>query len=371
MAGGATATEAVPAPAAVSGRIPGVDLARALAIVGMLAVHVGPTDAAGTAGTLYALSHGRAAILFALVAGVGVSLLVAARSTSPTRARLTLLWRAAVLLPLGLWLQTLDHRVFVILQDYALLFVVATALIGLADRWLVTLAAASATLGSLGYLWGLVAAPDAFERQATAWGDPLGDLVHGLVLSGPYPLITWLAPFTLGMWLGRRDLHRARLRWWLTGSGAVTAAVVGLLAAALGPVGDAGTAGWGLVASAEPHSQMPLWVVGSTASACLLLGASLLLADRFPRVLWPLVATGQLAFTVYVGHLLALHREHELLTSDAVGPAAGLVLGFTVVAACLATAWRAVLRRGPLELVLRPPWSARALRRARGRHGAA
>ena len=357
-----------PAPAttggqrtAGGGRIPGIDLARALAILGMLAVHVGPTDAGGVTGRLYALPHGRAAILFGLVAGVGVSLLSGSRTTTPAQARVKLLWRALVLLPLGLWLQTLDHNVFVILQDYALLFVVAIVLIGLGDRWLLALAGTSALVGGLGYLWGRIALPEAFERRPVAWGDPIGESLHGLVLSGPYPLITWLAPFLVGMWLGRRDL-RSPMLWWrlgLVGGGlAVGARLLSMLLQAWWGV-PAEPVGWEQALLDDPHSQMPLWVLGSTGSAMLVLAASLLVADAAPRVSWPLVATGQLAFTVYVGHLLALHLAREDLTADTVGPAAGLVLGFTLAAAVLATAWRAVLPRGPLELMLHLPWLVR------------
>ena len=68
----------------------------------MLAVHVGPTDIETPIGRAYAAPHGRASILFMLVAGVGVTLFAASRRTSPADTRLTLLWRAAVLLPLGM-----------------------------------------------------------------------------------------------------------------------------------------------------------------------------------------------------------------------------------------------------------------------------
>ena len=360
-AGGAAPVDQPGTAPRVTGRIQGIDLARALAILGMLAVHVGPTDAEGIAGTLYALPHGRAAILFALVAGVGVSLLASSRTTSLLEARVTLLWRAAILLPLGLWLQTLDHSVFVILQDYALLFVVAIALVGLADRWLLVLTGLSASLGSLGYLWGLVAAPDAFVRRPVEWGEPAMELAHRLVLSGPYPLITWLAPFLVGMWIGRREL-RSPLLWWRLGLVGGAVAVVARLVATLLQAwwgAPADPVGWDHVLLDDPHSQMPLWVVGSTGSAVLVLGVSLVVADATRRLVWPLVAAGQLAFTVYVGHLLALHRFPDGLTADTVGPATALVLGFTVVAAAFATAWRAVLPRGPLELVLHLPWLTR------------
>ena len=347
-------------------RIQGIDLARALAILGMLAVHIGPTDIEGLAGTLYALPHGRAAILFGLVAGVGVSLLVASRTTSGLEARIKLLWRAAILLPLGLWLQHLDHNVFVILQDYALLFLVAIALIGLSDRGLLALAGLSASLGSLGYLWGLIAAPEAFERRPVEWGEPAVELLHRLVLSGPYPLITWLAPFLLGMWIGRRDLRDPRWWWRLGLLGGVVMIAARLASVVLqGWVGEpVDPVGWDQVVSDDPHSQMPLWVVGSTASAVFVLGLSLIVADALRRLVWPLVAVGQLAFTVYVGHLLVLHGWWDELTGDTVGEAAWLVLAFTVVAAGFSVTWRALLSRGPLEFVLHLPWVGRRTREA-------
>jgi uncharacterized membrane protein YeiB len=338
-------------------RIPGIDLARALAILGMLMVHVGPTDAEGVTGTLYGLSHGRAAILFGLLAGVGVSLLASSRSTSPTQARLRLAWRAAVLLPLGLGLQLLDHGVFVILQDYSLLFLVGALVIGLGDRWVLVLAGASWLAGSVGYLWGQIAWPKAFVRDAAAWGDPGGELLHRLVLSGPYPLITWSAPFLAGVWLGRRDLRSRGVRLGLIVAGALTMVAARLVSWGLVVVaGDPGEGpGWGRLVLDEAHSQMPLWLLGATGSAVLLLGLCLWLGDAAGRWVWPLVAVGQLAFTVYVGHLLALHLERDALTTDEPGAAMVLVLGFTVAAMVLATAWRAVLPRGPLEVVLHLP----------------
>lgn len=336
-------------------RIAGVDLARALAILGMFAVHVGPTDAGGLAGRLYAAPHGRAAILFGLVAGVGVSLLAGSRTASPARARLVLAWRVALLLPAGLALQLLDHGVFVILQDYALLFLLGILVVGLADRWLLVLAGASVLLGPTGYLWGLI--HGSFSREPIELTDGVGEILHGLVLSGPYPLITWAAPFLVGMWLGRRDLRArlVRVRLLLVGGGIAVLALLASvgLAALLGDPG--GAPSWLRIVSHEPHSQMPLWLLGATGSAAFVLGGSLVVAEAARRVAWPLVATGQLALTVYVGHLLALHLAPEALKADEVGGAAALVAGFAAASAVAAVAWRAVFARGPLEVVLRPP----------------
>ena len=47
---------------------------------------------------------------------------------------------------------------------------------------------------------------------------------------------------------------------------------------------------WWQLASDEPHSQMPLWLLGAAAAASAVLAACVWLVDRFPRATWPLVA---------------------------------------------------------------------------------
>src|SRR5690625_1784391 len=84
-----------------SRRFQGLDAARAIAIIGMLAVNVGPRKEPGdtdVAILLYDVPHGRASLLFMILAGMGMSLMT--RRVRVTDAPLpwqTNLWREAVL----------------------------------------------------------------------------------------------------------------------------------------------------------------------------------------------------------------------------------------------------------------------------------
>ncbi len=343
-------------------RIPGIDVARAVAIIGMVAVHIGPVRLPDpTKGEqLYALPHGRASILFVLLAGVGVSLLAGDRSARRVRrAWARLGWLAAVLVPLGYGLQMLDHGVLVILQYYGLYFLVAGVALHLGDRVLLGLSVAGSVLAPVAYLALWQRFPDAFDAlRGAATEVSAADVVRDLFVTGDYPVLVWGVPVLLGVWLGRRDLRAAAVRWWMVGTGLVLAVGAQLASGALvAVVGEpASEPSWRQLADASPHTEMPLWLIGSVGSALVVLGLALVLADGLPRLTWPLAALGQLAFTVYVGHLVVLDVATDLLRYSDVGPAAWSVLRFTVVVVVLSALWRWRFPRGPLEALLRLPW---------------
>lgn len=358
------AASAVTSPSRAAARIRGIDAARAIAILGMVMVHFtmsGPGGADGQPAALPDGPRGRAAILFVLLAGIGVTLLDRSRSASRSRTRQKLLWRSVVLLPVGLALQELDHGAAVILQDYALLFWVALVAVALSDRWLLGAAAVAFFVGPGIHVAAEALRPDLVDGSPTALTDPLGRIVMGLVLTGPYPLVTWTAPLLFGMWLGRRDLTDPRVQGRALAAGATVALGAlwgGVVLEGLTPAEAPGW--WSLAIDPEPHSQSFVWLWQATAAAVAALAASLVATEALPRLLSPLVALGQLALTVYVGHLLLMAAAPGAVRVAGVGGAGLRVVAFTAAAAAFSVAWRSVFRRGPLEAVLDLPFAVQA-----------
>lgn len=362
-------TAATDSPTAVAvgkrARVLGLDVARALAILGMVMVHFGPyePDTSDVVGWLYRTTYGRASMLFVLLAGVGVSLLFGhspglgrAGRVDPADAWRKIGWRTVVFLPLGIALQALDTPVAVILQYYAAYYLLGAAGAMLPTRWLVALTGSWLVVGPTLYV--------TFNDPSLAGRGVSLDLLNppavvlDLLVTGFYPLITWGPAVLVGVLVGRTDLRDRASRWaLLAGGAAVAAAAYGLSAFARGTSAAAEDSVYLL---SEGHTGAPLNVIGAVGVAVAVVGLCLLLADALPRVTWPLAAVGQMALTVYVGHLLVLHVAPEWLEGRAdVEQAIGRVARFYAITTVICVAWLSQTARGPLEYLLALPFRQR------------
>ncbi|MCR2785970.1 MULTISPECIES: DUF1624 domain-containing protein [unclassified Microbacterium] len=333
------------------GRLAGIDLARGLAIVGMLAAHLldgvewSWTDPA----TWTAIADGRSSILFATLAGVSIGIITggaAPLTGDPLRvARGRLAVRAGILYLLGVALIATGVPVYVILPAYAVLFVLGIPFTGLGARPLLITAAAVAVTMPIVQAW-----LDRWEFWETPAG---GDLA--LLLGWHYPFLVWLAFILAGMGLARTNLRdlETQLRMLLVG---VALAMIGYgLDAASGAEEFAEAESLaGAVWTARPHSSGILEVIGSGGFAIAAIAVCLLLC-RTPLawVVLPLRAAGAMPLTAYVAQLVvwvvwalaALGRTEDLTGFRALEPFWPITLG--LLAGC--TLWALLLGRGPLE----------------------
>ena len=361
----AIASAEVPAdlrPSPPTGRLVGVDVARAVAMIGMTIAHFVERSPDGGIGTsVKAFTDGRAMPLFVLLGGVGVTLLVS-RSKTPDADLLT---RAVVLLPLGLLVQHHSVAIAVILQYYAVFFLLAIGLRRLSDAGLLVTAVVTTIVG------GITFQTIGTDRSSTlGWEgvDELPGVFWALTINGYYPVLPTIAVFAVGMWLGRRRLDDPSVVRNIIGGGMVLAVVGYLGGRRLVDVLDAGpwTDGEGFEASrlldAAGHSQMPAWVIGSTGTSLVALGLCLLAARRPTRLLTPFVVLGQMALSYYVFQVVIHDRWWPRTESSQLQEysySAALLVGFVLVAML----WRRYLGRGPLERLLRVGDLAQALRR--------
>ncbi|HEX5346757.1 MAG TPA: hypothetical protein VFW64_06575 [Pseudonocardiaceae bacterium] len=133
-------------------------------------------------------------------------------------------------------------EVEVILPYYAVLFLLAIPLLGLRPRTLALAAAALIAVAPVVILAVVDADGPSFRGSDNATFDTLvqdpSGLIVGLLVTGPYPVLAYLAYLCAGLAIGRLDLSSRRLATWLLGGGlalALTARIVS--AVLLFPVG--------------------------------------------------------------------------------------------------------------------------------------
>jgi uncharacterized membrane protein YeiB len=365
-------------------RLLGVDVARGLALFGMMAVHSFEvfTDS-GSPSAATVVAGGRSAATFAFVAGVSLTFLSGGRAGLTGRRRYAaaagIAVRGLIIGLIGLALGYLGSAE-VILPFYGLMFLLAIPLLGLSPRVLALLSLGFAVGGPvllvIAARHGLSFADiDTSPTLTTAVEDP-ARLARMLVLTGAYPVVAYLTYVCAGIAVGRLDLASNRVAGRLL-AGGLTAAVLAqlvswillhpvgglsrLVAAGGGATGGDGvsaanrflwephqSSSWWYLALASPHANTPLDLIHTTGVAAAVLGGALLLTTRSAaaRLLRPVAAAGSMTLTLYGAHLV-------LLTTGVQDEVPALFLLFMVVAGTgFAVLWRRHHAQGPLERVV-------------------
>ena len=350
------------------GRLVGLDVARCLALLGMVATHV--LDARTPAGDLTTaqwLAGGRASALFAVLAGVSLALMTSA----PLRGR-ALARRSA-----GSSAGRCSSPCWACCSAASTRASRSSSpTTACSSSWACrSRCSASRTLLPLTVVWIALAPvvshlvrPHLPERGfESPTFDQLADpaqLAGELLLTGYYPVVPWLAYLLAGLVLARIDLRSPRLLGALALGGLGTAVLATrisgtLVDPALG-LGERhrhvrdhpGRRRLELVALVAPHSATPFDLAQTIGSALLVIACCLLLERLLPRA-----ATCVLAVVFGAGTMtLSLYSLHVVMRTDDVWPPED--------------PRPTSPRRRPARHRCRPP-AARSPRAARGGGGAA
>lgn len=369
-------------------RLLGVDVARGVALIGMMSVHIVPAlDPDGAVSWAYRISSGRASALFAILAGLSLVLANLPRGGEPLEpgAGRGVMARAALIAGVGLFLGTLGSGVAVILVHYAVLFAIGTMFMGLGARalmvtgagWLLLIPVAAHLLRPF-----LPPGPGS-SPSLVSLAHPV-ELVTTVLVTGYCPVLQWTGYLLVGMALGRLPLRRTETALWLLTGGTLLAVGTKLLSALLlGPAGgferltvppssvlagrdlatllQTGTYGttpstsWWWLAVSAPHSGAPLDLLHTTGTALAVIGGCLLLAaalhGRWRWLVLPLAAAGSMTLTLYTLHVVALAAVRGAVANPEVSSPTVFWTFNAIFALVLASAWQFTGRRGPLEAI--------------------
>ena len=371
------------APATTSGatstaaRLPGPDVVRAVALIGVvvmnyhgyLILRADETPGTGWLEDLFDPWDGpmstRFAATFVLVAGVGVTLMTARRVDARRSAandedialardrvramRVRLLRRGLLLYVTGLLLEEIWPGT--IITYYGAMFVLAAAMFTWRSRWLIVVGTAAALAGSSVRLWQDAQARDGISTTWLSEPDEgsLRDHVFGVFVNGTHPLLPWLAFMCAGMVLGRL----VRTTWWRSAALGAGLALVGV-----GWVvsSHAASAFDDVAISINPLDRGVVYTASALGSALVAYACIDWLATRYPVATDPLRRAGQMTLSLYIAHVLVFNLVVDWLGwIEPAGVEVALVsaLGFWIVGIAAAVAWQRRFAVGPAERIYR------------------
>lgn len=351
-------------------RVLGFDMARALAVFGMVIVNFKVAMSATTGSTVLqnmaSLLEGRASALFVILAGVGIAFLTrAARESTDTqqinRGRKSLLKRGLLLIVVGLMFTVIWPAD--ILHFYGFYFLLAALLFNAAERvLLLSIAIITISFPVLmlvfdyqhGWDWATLSYHGFWTMEGMA---------RHIIFNGFHPILPWCAFLLLGAWLGRQDFSSKAVRRKILKVSVVivlsTELIFGLIRLLLHKYNvGLSVDEINFLFSTSIIPPLPQYILAAGGSAVAIIMICLDIGERFPNGLLTqaLTKTGQLSLTIYLAHVLI-----GMGTLEAMGSLYDQSIEFSLLSAtcfCVAAVvfsvcWRKYFLMGPTEWMFR------------------
>ena len=287
-----------------SSRIVGLDIARSLAIIGMVVLHM-----ASLVWHTKVILNGLPAALFAILAGI--TLMIIARNFTVTTL-LRILARGCIITLIGLALLPLGGEIQVVLVVIGITMMLLCWVPPLHWAWKLILFAAATVAATVKY------AP--------------------LTLPQVYPLLAYIAYFFAGMLLYEIYIRkqRAAAQW-------VSTAIAGIVAA----IGfyfrfTTDIPGW---LRFTGHTGVVGEIMLSIAVAAVVLHLCLLAGRAAPKLVYPFAALGAMSLSIYILHVLTAYYWQSHIALHNTAWACAFIALFLVIA----TLWRRLIGKGPAE----------------------
>ncbi|WP_299114175.1 DUF418 domain-containing protein [uncultured Winogradskyella sp.] len=351
-------------------RIIGIDVARALAVIGMIIVNfkmVFGQNGSGWIKSITSVFDGKAAATFVVLAGLGLALMtnLAIKDNDQTKlkkikAKITK--RALFLFIIGISYTAIWPAD--ILHFYGLYMVITILLLTSSEKIILTSAISI-----------IIAFPILiiFWNYETGWNFntleyldfwTIKGFMRNLIFNGFHPIIPWTAFMLFGYWFGKQNLNNDKyIRKTFSVSILVFIFIQTLsnLSISFLSEGNQNTAKiLTEILGTNPMPPLPVYMFSGISIAFTTISVCIIMAKRFEKniIIKALTETGQLALTFYVAHVIIGMGIIEVINSSKIGKfsiefSVAYALGFSLFCILFAIIWRNYKKLGPLEWIIR------------------
>lgn len=347
-------------------RIVGIDVARALAVFGMIIVNFKMVLGQEGEGWLHSFSgvlDGKAAATFVVLAGVGIAFMT--NSSYPNfdkRIGLKILKRAVFLFVIGLsyiliWPADILH--FYGIYMMITLLLIKSKPITILLTALAFILVYPILMFALPYDIGWDFSTYEYDGFWTLTG-----FMRNLFYNGFHPVMPWTAFMLLGLWFGRQDLHNTifiKKVTWISLSIFLFIKIVSVSLISLLSQSDQGIAAeLTQIIGTSPMPPLPFYMVSGSSFALFVISCCILISRKFEgnSIINVLMKVGQLALTFYVAHVVIGMGLVEEVSGIPLGTfdlefSILYALVFILICITFTIIWTKYKKVGPLEWVLR------------------
>ena len=351
-------------------RIIGIDVARALAVIGMIIVNFKIVFGEHGEGWMKEMSgflSGKAAATFVVLAGIGMALMTNKSmregdiSLKNTHHK-SLLRRAIFLFVVGLsysWIWPAD-----ILHFYGIYMLISLVLIGKKPSY--SLVGAIIFILIYPLLIILFSYETGWDFSSLHYLDfwTVKGFIRNLLFNGFHPVIPWAAFMFFGIWFGRQNLN--------DNSFIIKAFFISTVGFIIIQLLSAGMVNWAsgvfipnfeeanALFGTEPMPPMPFYMLNGILFSVMIVSVCIIIGKRFSqnKLILALKNTGKLALTFYVAHVvIGMGLVEELFETElgdfSIQFSVLYALGFSAVCIVFAQIWLKYKKSGPLEWLMR------------------
>lgn len=351
-------------------RIIGIDVARALSVIGMIIVNFKIVIGENGDNWLKNFVHlfdGKSAATFVVLAGIGLALMTnsAVRNQDQEKLKISrkrIVKRAVFLFVIGLsyisiWQADILHF-YGIYMLLTLLFITGKSkqvLIGAVVLILIYPFLLLLCNYETGWNFTMLEYTDFWTFEG---------FLRNLFYNGFHPIIPWTAFMLVGLWFGRQDLNNKKFvkKTFLISLFAfmliqfVSSASILIISEGNSKVIEDLTP----ILGTDPMPPMPIYMLNGIFIALAVISACIIIAGRFEnsKIISALNKTGQLALTFYVAHVIIGIGVVETIDPSKLGNysiefSVGYALIFSLFCSLFAVIWLRHKKSGPLEWVMR------------------
>ena len=354
----------------MNSRIIGIDVARALAVIGMIIVNfkVVLGDAGDGWLKLFAgVFDGKASATFVVLAGVGIALGTnsALRHNDLSKlkaAQIKIAKRALFLFVVGL--SYLSIWPADILHFYGVYMLFPLFLIRSNTRQILTWAGAGILTYPLLLYWFDYEAGWNFDTLEYLEFWEFRGFLRNLFINGFHPVLPWVSFMLVGFWYGKQDLSNDRFlkkSIWVSTLVFVVIQFFSYFAIRILSNGNEEMlSDLSAIIGTDPMPPLPVYMFNGIAIAVLVISLCILLGKRYAsnKVVSALNNTGQLALTFYVAHVVLGMGiidgiNHFKMGTYSIGFSVGYALLFSLICIVFANLWLKHKTHGPLEWIMK------------------